>query len=88
MGVIEPQTFTVCLRNRASLIVEPTMFNNWQLWIVIACVLLAGWRVLVRIWRGMTVSEEKGCGGGCHSCPTATAKTDPPLVELDLFHRP
>ena len=65
------------------------MSHDWQTWIVVACVLLAGWRVALRVWRGMTSTDGGGsCGGGCHACPTGSIKSDPPLVELDLFRQP
>lgn len=64
------------------------MSTDGQFWIVIVCVLLAGWRVALRVWRGMTVSDAGSCGGGCHGCPSGAPKSDPPLVQLDLFRQP
>ena len=65
------------------------MSPDLQLWIVVACVVLAGWRVALRVRRGLTVVDDAGsCGGGCHGCPPAATSVDQPVVQLDLFRQP
>ena len=61
------------------------MQYNSQFWIVAACVLLAGWRMGLRVWRGMLAWGGAGsCGGGCHGCASGSDAAEPPVVQLDL----
>lgn len=58
-----------------------------QLWIVVGCVLLAAWRVALRIRRSLKPAVSDSDCGGCHGCAQGSNKLTPPLVQLDLFQK-
>lgn len=60
------------------------MYQDWQFWIVMSCVVLAAYTIAVRCWRALFASGAEGSCGGCHGCATGSSGTESPLVQLDL----
>jgi hypothetical protein len=60
------------------------MDQFWQMSLTLLIVAAAAGHVALRIWRLWRGTDvEKGCGGGCVSCPAATTESSPQLIQLE-----